>query len=96
MTTAITLYGQPRCDPCRLARKVLDRAQVPYTYVDLTERPDLVDAFRQAGHLQTPILQTPTTTTSGFNPDAYTRAVAEARALESGTAPTPAVTGPSL
>ena len=35
MTTAITLYGQPRCDPCRLARKVLDRAQVPATVAQM-------------------------------------------------------------
>lgn len=93
MTTPITLYGQPNCHPCRIAQSLLDREAVPYTYVDLSTRPDLVDAFRQAGKPQTPILQTPTATTSGFAPAAYAAAIAEARATLS-AGPVPA--GPGI
>ena len=84
----ITVYGQPGCQPCKLATAYLDRHDVPHTYVDLTEHPELIEKFRAAGKTSTPILQTPTETTSGFNPQALTRAVDEYRASEHELPPT--------
>lgn len=80
MSNLLTVYGQPNCQPCRMVEHYLTRENVPYNYVDLSENPEATARLKAAGHLQTPIIQTPTQTTSGFNPDALRRAVTEVQA----------------
>ncbi|WP_343282329.1 glutaredoxin family protein [Micrococcus sp. 2A] len=94
-TAMITVYGQPTCYPCKQATAYLDRHQIPYDYVDLTGRPELVTKLKSSGLEQTPILQTPTSTTSGLRLDALQAAVAEYRAADTATTPAPAPHGPA-
>ena len=76
----LTVYGQPNCQPCRMAEYYLQRENVPYTYVDLSQDQAALARMKKAGHLQTPIIQTPTRTTSGFNVEALKQAVTEVQA----------------
>ena len=76
----LTVYGQPNCQPCRMAEYYLKREKVPYTYVDLSEDTQALARLKKAGHMQTPIIETPTATTSGFNVDALKQAVVEVQA----------------
>ena len=40
MTDNIVMYGADWCGDCRRSRAFLERRGVPFTYVDLEERPD--------------------------------------------------------
>ncbi len=40
MTDNIVMYGADWCGDCRRSRAFLERREVPFTYVDLEERPD--------------------------------------------------------
>lgn len=77
----ITIYGQPDCHPCRLAQRQLDKEQVPYDYVDLTQHPHMRRQFHQQGLLSTPIIETPTERFTGLQPDRIKAAAQEVRHL---------------
>ena len=40
MTDSIMMYGADWCGDCRRSKAFLERRGVPFTYVDLEERPD--------------------------------------------------------
>ncbi len=40
MTENIVMYGADWCGDCRRSKAFLERRGVPFTYVDLEERPD--------------------------------------------------------
>ena len=76
----LTVYGQPNCQPCRMTEYYLARENVPYNYVDLSKDTEALARMKAVGHIQTPIIETPTQTTSGFNVDALKQAVVEVQA----------------
>src|SRR5699024_11287861 len=76
----ITVYGQPGCQPCRLAMRQLDKEAVPYSYVDLTEHPEKLQQFKDAGMQTTPIIETPTKRYTGLQPERIHHAATEAKA----------------
>lgn len=78
----ITVYGQPKCHPCRLARQQLDKELVPYSYVDLSKHPEKARQFQEQGLLETPIIETPTERFTGLQPDRITHAAAEVRQIQ--------------
>lgn len=54
---SITVYTKPECDPCNATKTLLDRKNVSYRTVDVTEDPD---AYRfitdELGYRQTPVV----------------------------------------
>lgn len=62
----VTVYSTPNCVQCRQTKAMFDRAGVVYDSIDLTQHPDLADQFREAGHLQAPIVMAGDMTWSGF------------------------------
>jgi len=76
----ITVYGQPGCQPCRLAMRQLDKEEVPYNYVDLTEHPEKLQQFKEAGVQSTPIIETPTERFTGLQPERIRDAATEVKA----------------
>lgn len=52
----VTVYSQPNCQPCRATYRKLDELRVPYTVVNLLERPDLVEGFKAEDLFQSPIV----------------------------------------
>lgn len=76
----ITVYGQPDCQPCRLAMRQLDKAEVPYNYVDLTEHPEKLQQFKEAGVQSTPIIETPTERFTGLQPKRIQDAATQVKA----------------
>lgn len=56
----------PSCVQCNQTKKVLEREGIEYTEIDLRERPDLVEKFKEMGHLSAPIVTTDTKIWSGF------------------------------
>lgn len=53
----VTVYGQPGCMPCKHTTRRLDRAGVPYTYVDVTTDPAAFQAVRDMGYKSTPVVE---------------------------------------
>ncbi len=66
----VTVYSTPNCVQCRQTKAMFDRAGVVYDSIDLAQHPELVDSFKDNGHLQAPIVvasdDTGTVTWSGF------------------------------
>lgn len=82
----ITLYGQPGCYPCKQAAAYLTREHVPFDYIDLTEHPEALEQLKAQGMKNTPVLRTPTQTTSGLNLSALQAAVSEYRSAQTSMA----------
>lgn len=92
----IRVYGQQNCGPCKALTRKLDREAVPHEYIDLSDEKNQhhVERLRASGvHMQTPIVETPTTRFSGMQPAKIDQAIAESRA-QTGSAATPVVAGP--
>lgn len=92
----ITVYGQPGCQPCRLATRQLDKEEVPYEYVDLTENPKKLQHFKDAGIQTTPIIETPSERFSGLQPNRIKDAATEARATIANQTPQPQIDTPGV
>lgn len=56
----------PTCVQCNMTKKQMDKLGIDYTEVDLREHPELVEQFKQKGHLAAPIVTTDTKIWSGF------------------------------
>lgn len=65
---AVTIYTTPNCPGCFATKRALDKAEIDYETIDLSERPDLVEAFRAQGLRQAPIVEADGDRWSGFNP----------------------------
>ena len=59
----------PGCMGCRMTEKKLSEAGIDFERVDLSERPELVQRFRDEGLVQAPIIESPDgERTAGFDP----------------------------
>ena len=43
--THVTVYGRSSCQPCRLTRRKLEDAGVPFVYVDLDSDPEALEGL---------------------------------------------------
>lgn len=58
MTDDIVMYGADWCGDCRRSKAFLERRGVPFTYVDLEERPDEIAEVikRNVGRRSIPVI----------------------------------------
>ena len=82
----LTVYTKPDCPGCKMTKRELDKAGATYQEVDLTTRPDLVEAFTAEGLRSAPVVELGEQRIAGFDP-AKIRAIA-AQAMS----PTPPTT----
>ncbi|MCI7513479.1 glutaredoxin domain-containing protein [Schaalia hyovaginalis] len=69
-TSGITVYTTPGCPGCQMTHRAFEKAGVDVTVIDLSTRPDLVEAFKSEGLTSAPILEgRDGARTSGFRPD---------------------------
>ena len=54
----VTLYTLPDCVGCNATKRALNKAGVEYEEINLQERPELVETFKQQGLSQAPIVET--------------------------------------
>lgn len=52
----ITVYTSPDCMPCRGTKRVLDKAGVAYTLVDVSTSTEAVETLKQLGYTSTPVV----------------------------------------
>jgi glutaredoxin-like protein NrdH len=65
---SVTVYTTPNCVQCNATKKHLDRRDIPYTVVDLTENPDKLEMFLSQGLKTAPIVVTDNGIWSGYRP----------------------------
>lgn len=67
MKVPVTVYHiGPSCVQCNQTKKVMDKLGIIYSEVDLRERPDLVEKFKEQGLSAAPIVTTDRKVWSGF------------------------------
>ncbi|EPZ18753.1 glutaredoxin domain-containing protein [Mycobacteroides abscessus] len=52
----VTLYSKPACVQCVATEKALQKAQIPFTKLDVTEFPEARDYVLALGYLQAPVV----------------------------------------
>lgn len=68
--TAVTVYSQPNCQPCRITKRALDKREITYTEVDITKDDVAAEYVRSLGHMQAPVVVTSEGEHwSGYRPD---------------------------
>ena len=91
----MTVYTKPDCPGCTMTKRELDKAGATYQEVDLTTRPDLVEAFTAEGLRSAPVVELGEQRIAGFNPGKIRAIAAQAMSPTPPTAPAPAGAGTS-
>lgn len=76
----VTVYSKPRCVQCDATKRRLDRYQIPYNTVDVSEDGEALRYILGLGYQQVPVVVTPSQHFSGYRPDLLAGLVAERRA----------------
>ena len=66
MKMPIVIYTTPNCPQCLMTSRTMDKYGIIYDKVDLTQHPDLLDKFKEMGHMSAPIVVTDKKIWSGF------------------------------
>ena len=66
---AITVYTKPACVQCDATKRELDKLEIDYSTVDITEDSEGRDKCIALGYLQAPVVITTDDHWSGFRPD---------------------------
>jgi mycoredoxin len=62
-TDSLTMFGADWCRDCVRTKRQLDELGVPYTYIDLVERPEAADVAREiSGRTNIPVVVYPDAT----------------------------------
>jgi glutaredoxin-like protein NrdH len=65
----VTVYTKPNCIQCDMTKNWLDREDIPYTVIDLTENKQAYDMVVEFGFLAVPVVVTNDGMWAGFKPD---------------------------
>lgn len=68
---SVTVHTAPGCVACEATTRRLDRDQIAYTAVDVTQDEDAYTRLVADGWTQMPVVTTPIGSWSGFRPDLH-------------------------
>lgn len=67
---AVTVYTKPNCQQCRATFRWLDKREIAYTSVDITQNLGAYEYIKALGHLSAPVVVTSADQDwAGFRPD---------------------------
>jgi glutaredoxin-like protein NrdH len=66
---AITVYTLPECAQCETTKKYLEKNNLAYLAVDLSENPKEYEVIRSLGYDRVPVVIADESHWSGFRPD---------------------------
>jgi glutaredoxin-like protein NrdH len=69
---AVIVYTLPDCVQCDMTKKYLERNNIKYSTVDLTQDKEASDKIEELGHKQAPVVVYNNFHWSGFRPDKIT------------------------
>lgn len=67
--SGVMVYTKPACVQCNATYRALDKKGIVYTKVDISQDSKALEFVRSLGHMQAPVVVTPTDNWSGFRPD---------------------------
>lgn len=70
------------CVQCNQTKRLMDQYGIHYEQIDLRDHPELVDKFREQGHLTAPIVTTDIKIWSGFRHSKITSLASYIRSME--------------
>lgn len=65
----VTVFSKPSCVQCDATYRALDKHNVAYRTVDITEDAEALDMVRGLGYLQAPVVMAGDEHWSGYRPD---------------------------
>lgn len=72
----VTVYGKPACVQCTATYTALERARIEFEVVDVTVDERALQAIKDLGYLQAPVVVVGDDHWSGFRPDRIGRLAA--------------------
>lgn len=66
---SVAVYSKPSCVQCTATYRALDRAGVEYEVFDVSADEKALEAVRELGYMQAPVVVTDSDHWSGFRPD---------------------------
>ena len=66
---AITVYTLPECAQCETTKTYLEKNNLAYSTVDLSENPKEYEVIKSLGYDRVPVVITDESHWSGFRPD---------------------------
>lgn len=77
---AITVYSKPSCVQCTATYRAMDKLDMDYDVVDLTQDPSAMDYVVSLGYQQAPVVVAGDDHWAGYRPDRIKAAFAAAEA----------------
>lgn len=66
----VKLYSKPNCPQCKATHRALEKHQIPFEYVDISQDSDALDYVTGLGYSQAPVVVVSDDHHwSGFRPD---------------------------
>lgn len=65
----ITLYSKPACVQCTATKKALDKTDISYNVIDISQDNDVRDLVLELGYTSVPVVVSGDKHWSGFRPD---------------------------
>jgi glutaredoxin-like protein NrdH len=72
----VTVYTKPACVQCDMTKKMLDKNNIEYSTVDITEDISAFEMIKSMGFMSAPVVITDTDSWAGFQPDKITNIAA--------------------
>lgn len=66
---SITVYSKPNCVQCTATYRALDKSNLPYEVVDMSQDPDALESVKALGYQQAPVVIADGEHWAGFRPD---------------------------
>lgn len=66
---SVTIFTKPACVQCDATKKALDKKQIDYETIDLTQDAEAMEKVQSLGYRSAPVVITDTAHWSGFRPD---------------------------
>lgn len=63
---SISVYSTPNCPQCRMTKKILSEAAIPFIDVDLSQDAEAMAMVKELGYVAAPVVITDTAHWSGF------------------------------
>jgi glutaredoxin-like protein NrdH len=73
----VTVYTKPSCVQCDQTKRFLDKANIEYKTIDITEDQEAFDKIIGMGFKSAPVVMTDKDSWAGFNPSKLSKLVEE-------------------
>lgn len=69
----VTVYSKPNCVQCDATKRLMDKLDISYNTIDITQDTEAFDKIVGMGFMAAPVVITDDDSWSGFNPDKINR-----------------------